>query len=376
MRGHQVTMVCGSYRGAVTGLTQPFVRGKRRGMVEGIDVIEMDCAYANAMGFIRRAMVFLKFALASTKVALTEPVDVVFATTTPLTAGIPGMAARWLRGKRFVFEVRDLWPELPKAMGVITNPLWLWGMGLLEWASYRSAHRLIGLAPGIVEGITRRGVPENQVVMIPNGCDVERFSESVDPWRPEGLADDMLLAVYAGTHGIANGLDAVLDAAALLKNQGRDDIRIVLIGDGKLKPNLVARAARESLSNVIFHDPVSKGKLCGLMKSADVGLQILDNVPAFYYGTSPNKFFDCLAAGLPVLTNYPGWIADLITTHQAGFAVPPGNAAVFAQALIAAADDRVALKRMGASAQHLADTMFNRAQLSQQFAEWLEAVNG
>lgn len=104
---------------------------------------------------------------------MTEEYDLVFATTTPLTAGIPGIFARWLRGKAFVFEVRDLWPELPKAMGVITNPVVLGMMSVLEWLSYRSAHRLIGLSPGIVEGIERLGVPAHLVEMVPNGCDLD-----------------------------------------------------------------------------------------------------------------------------------------------------------------------------------------------------------
>jgi len=220
----------------------------------------------------------------------TERYDVLFATTTPLTAGIPGIFARWLRGKPFVFEVRDLWPELPRAMGVIKNPLVLWAMGVLEWASYRSAHRLIGLSPGIVEGITHRGVPRARIALVPNGCDLEIFSGDVEPWRPAQVQPGDLLAVFAGTHGLANGLDAVLDAAAELKRRGRDDIKLLLIGQGKLKPGLQARAQREGLGNVVFHDPVNKARLAGLMAATDVGIQSLANVPAFYYGTSPNKF--------------------------------------------------------------------------------------
>jgi glycosyltransferase involved in cell wall biosynthesis len=376
-RGHHVTMVCGSYQGAVTGLSGPFTFGARRGQVDGIDVIEIDCAYANAMGFIKRVWVFMKFALRSTRIALGEPCDLIFATTTPLTTGIPAIAARWLRGKRFVFEVRDLWPELPKAMGVITNPVVLGAMGLLEWVSYRSAHRLIGLAPGMVEGIARRGIAREKITMIPNGCDVELFDSSAAPWRPEGIAADSLLAVYAGTHGVANGLDAVLDAAAELKRRGRMDITLLLMGDGKLKPSLQARAASEGLTNVMFHEPVSKTTLVGLMKTTDIGLQILANIEAFYDGTSPNKFFDYLAAGVPVLTNYPGWVAGLIEHHQCGFAVPPANAAAFADALERAANDRASLKSMGEHSRALASCEFNRSTLADQFADWLEgAVRG
>ncbi len=371
-RGHQVTMVCGSYGGGETGLEQPFVGGKRRGTVEGIDIIEFDLAYSNNDGLIKRATTFAKFALRSIGLALTERYDLVFATTTPLTAGIPGIAARWLRGKPFVFEVRDLWPELPRAMGVIRNPLILTAMSILEWTSYRSAHRLIGLSPGIVDGIAKRGIARDQIALIPNGCDLEIFAGDVESWRPEQINSKDLLAVFAGTHGAANGLDAVLDAAAELKKRGRSDIKLLLIGQGKLKASLQARAQRESLDNVIFHDPVSKSRLAGLMASTDVGLQVLANVPAFYFGTSPNKFFDYIAAGLPVLNNYPGWLAGMINDNRCGFAIEPENPSAFADALELAANDRVALKDMGKRGRELAERDFDRTLLANRFVDWLE----
>lgn len=373
-RGHRVTMVCGSYGGGETGLTQPFVRGRRQGSIDGIDIIEFDLSYSNSHGFLRRAMTFLRFALRSVGLVFTEPYDLVFATTTPLTAGIPGIFARWLRGKPFVFEVRDLWPELPKAMGAIRNPLILGVMSVLEWASYRSAHRLIGLSPGIVEGIVRRGVARDRITLVPNGCDLAIFGGPVQPWRPADVRPGDLMAAFAGTHGLANGLDSVLDAAAELRQRGRDDIKILLIGQGKLKHDLQVRAQREGLSNVVFHDPVNKSRLAGLMAATDLGLQILANVPAFYYGTSPNKFFDYLAAGLPVLNNYPGWLADMIQTHQCGFAVPPDNPPAFADALEAAADDREALKAMGVRARSLARQEFDRVRLAQEWVSWLEGL--
>ncbi len=373
-RGHQVTMVCGSYGGGETGLTTPFVRGRRRGVVDGIEVIEFGLAYSNADGLVKRGLTFLKFALRSIGLALTERYDVLFATTTPLTAGIPGIFARWLRRKPFVFEVRDLWPELPRAMGVIRSPLVLGALSMLEWASYRSAHRLIGLSPGIVDGIAKRGVPPDRISLVPNGCDLGIFAATVEPWRPAQVLPSDLLAVFAGTHGMANGLDAMLDAAVELKRRGRHDIKLLLIGQGKLKPGLQARAQREVLDNVVFHDPVNKARLAGLMAATDVGLQILANVPAFYYGTSPNKFFDYIAAGLPVLNNYPGWLAQMVTDNACGFAVSPDDAAAFADALEQAADDRATLKGMGQRSRALAEGKFDRQLLSEKWVDWLEGA--
>ncbi|WP_031297537.1 glycosyltransferase family 4 protein [Stutzerimonas chloritidismutans] len=373
-RGHQVTMVCGSYGGGETGIAVPFVNGMRRGEVDGIDIIEYDLAYSNSDGFFKRSMTFVKFALRSIGVALTARYDLAFATTTPLTAGIPGIFARWFRGKPFVFEVRDLWPELPRAMGVIRNPLVLGAMSVLEWVSYRSAHRLVGLSPGIVDGIARLGVPRERIALIPNGCDLDIFAGEVEPWRPWQVKSDDLLAVFAGTHGVANGLDALLDVAAELKKRDRSDIKLMLIGQGKLKPALQDRAIRENLDNIVFHDPVNKARLSGLMAGADVGLQTLANISAFYYGTSPNKFFDYIAAGLPVLNNYPGWLAAMIRDNQCGFAVEAEDPQAFADALEQAANDRAVLKAMGVRARELAEREFNREQLANRFVDWLEGV--
>jgi len=370
--GHSLTMVCGSYGGGETGLAMPFLEGRRRGVVDGIDVIEFDLAYSNNDSLVKRTATFLKFAFKSIGLAFFEPYDVLFATTTPLTAGIPGIFARWLRGKHFVFEVRDLWPELPRAMGVIRNPIVLGAMSFLEWASYRSAHRLIGLSPGIVEGIALRGVSRDRIALIPNGCDLDIFGQFSEPWRPEGVKSTDLLAVFTGTHGLANGLDAVLNAAAELKRRGRDGIKLLLIGQGKLKQSLQVRAKAEGLDNVIFHDPVNKAKLASLMLGADVGMQILANVPAFYFGTSPNKFFDYIASSLPVLNNYPGWLAEMIRNHSCGFAIPPDDPSAFADALESAANERSELEEMGKRGRALAEQEFDRKLLAVRFVAWLE----
>lgn len=370
-RGHRVTLVCGSYGGGNTGLRQAFRHGRRTGEVDGIRVIEYRLPYGNADNLLRRAAIFLRFSLYSLIPAMRMDYDVLIASTTPLTVGIPGIAARLLRRKPFVFEVRDLWPELPRALG-LTNPAVLTAMGWLEWAAYRASNAAIGLAPGIVDGIARRGIPAARLHMIPNACDLDAFS-GVEPLRIPGLRDDEIAAVFSGTHGIANGLDAVLDAAAALARRGNRRIRLVLIGDGKLKPHLQRRAREESLDNCLFLDPVPKTTLIGYLKGAHIGLQVLKNVPEFYYGTSPNKFFDYLAAGLPVLTNYPGWIAELTADNDCGLVAPPDDPEAFADALETLADPDTRL-RLGANSHRLAETEFDRTRLADAFVGVLEAA--
>ena len=371
-RGHEVTIVCGSYLGGATGLDQPFVGGRRQGKVDGINVIEYDVGHANADGVLKRSATFLSFAMKSIGVALRHDYDLVFATTTPLTAGIPGIAARFLRRKPFVFEVRDLWPQIPREMGIIRNPVMLAALEGLEWMCYRTSHRQIALSPGIADGIARKGVDPSQIVLVPNGCDITIFAdEAVQSWRPDGVAETDLMAVFTGTHGVANGLDAVLDSAALLQERGRDDIKLVFVGNGRCKPDLVARAARDNLKNVIFHDPVPKARLSELMAGADIGLQCMANVPGFYYGTSPNKFFDYIAAGLPVLNNYPGWLADMISAEDCGFTVPPGDAQAFADALEQAASDPDRRRQMGQNGAALARREFDRRILADRWVDWV-----
>lgn len=374
-RGHEVTLICGSYLGSDTGLICPFINGQRRGVVDGIDVIEFELAYANTDRLLKRARTFFKYVLGGLKLVFTEKYDLVFATTTPLTAGIPGIFARWLRNKPFIFEVRDLWPELPREMGMITNPFILGLLSMLEWVSYHSAHHVIALSPGIAKGIEKRSITLDKISLVPNGCDLDIFDTEVKAWRPETISDTDLLVLFAGTHGIANGLDSVLDAASELSSRGRDEIKFLFLGQGMMKQSLIDRAIGEGLDNVIFHEPVNKKRLAGLMASTDVGLQILANIPAFYYGTSPNKFFDYISAGIPVLNNYPGWLAELINDNDCGFSVPPEDPIAFADVLEKAADNRLDLKVKGSKARELAIEKFDRIILASKWAEQLEAVH-
>jgi len=376
--GHRVTMVCGAAALSKSGLSGPFLNGRREGSVYGIHVIELELPYSNYQSLLRRSLTFLRFAFRSVILALRLDYDIVFATSTPLTAALPGIAARWLRRKPFVFEVRDLWPELPRAMGVIRNPLVLLMMDWLEYVAYHSANFCVALSPGIAQGITRRGVPESRVVIAPNGCDLDLFTPDAVQQQVEipGLPPDAFVAAFTGAHGVANGLDAVLDAAAELRKRGRTDIFFVFIGDGKEKCALMKRAHRGKLDNCLFVDPMPKNALAQfLCRRTNVGLMILANVPAFYYGTSPNKFFDYLASGLPVLVNYPGWMAEMVAAEGVGEVVPPQDPVAFAEGLMRMADARGATAEMGLRGRSFAQREFLQATLAQRCVSVMESAS-
>lgn len=370
-RGHQVTMVTGEYTGSGYRLNGALIGNQRTGKIDGIDIIQFCYPYSNYQSIPRRSLTFLRFALSSMKIALTANYDVLFATSTPLTAALPGIVAKACRLRPFVFEVRDLWPELPKAMGVIRNPIILGAMAVLERLAYATADGAVALSPGIAKGIRRCGPAGLPIIEVPNAADLNLFqpASATNESPPQRTTFD---ALFTGAHGMANGLDALLDVAQELERRGRSDIRLRLIGDGKLKPLLMEQAQQVDLANIFFEDPMPKRQLAQELASAGVGLMILANVPAFYNGTSPNKFFDYIASGLPVINNYPGWLARMIEQEQCGIVVPPGDAAAFADALCFLADNPAERLEMGKRARKLAERQFSRERLASIWADFVE----
>ena len=368
--GHEVTVVCGNYWIADTGLRGEFKNNIRQGIVDGIIVKEIDLTYSNRDSFFTRAIKFLQFSWMGIKIVIKNDYDICFASSTPLTAGIPAIIAKIFFKKPFIFEVRDLWPELPIAMGVIKNKIIIKLLEFLEETLYNLSSACIGLSPGIVEGIKKK-VPNKNVIMIPNGCDFELISKS---FTDSSGKDRIFKAVFTGAHGYANNLNTVLDVAKVLLRRNENKIIIEFIGDGALKDILKKRKEEENLVNCRFLDPKPKKVLFKyLHKEANIGLMILDNIPAFYYGTSPNKFFDYIALGLPVINNYPGWVSDMIRENNCGIPVEANNPEAFADALVSLKNDNQLLSTMGNNAKTLAKKHFDRQKLSKKFVKFIES---
>ncbi len=371
-KGHKVTVVTGKYKGGKTGLDGKFVFGKREGNFQGIHIIELNIEYSNRNRFLIRTFKFFIYSIRSILISLTKQYDIIFASSTPLTAGLPGIFAKIFRKKPFVFEVRDLWPELPREMGVIKNSLLLFLLDMLEKITYLKADTIIGLSPGIVEGVKKRVSKNKPIYLVPNGCDIDLFRKEYPLKEDESSNIKKFKVLYSGTHGLANGLNTLIDAAEIIQRKGINNIEILLIGDGSEKDKLIKLSRERNLKNLKFLENQKKTSLVEIMNSQDLGLQILKNIPAFYYGTSPNKFFDYMSAGLPVLTNYPGWIADLLKDYGAGYICNPDDSEDLAQKIFEASKDKN-IKEKIKGASNLSDN-FNRKNLSQKFEEILIKV--
>lgn len=373
--GHQITMICGAT--TMSGEFSETAERVTEEVVDGIKVLRVNESYSNSMGFMDRVFSFTRFAATAGRLATSCKGDVVFATSTPLTVGIPGVIAKVRSKAPFVFEVRDLWPDLPIAMGAITNPAVIFALRRLERFTYKRADHIVALAPGMKEGVVSTGYPADRVSTIPNGCDTDLFQVSdetlTDP-RFEAGADGLRI-VYPGVLGNANGLDDVFDALRVLRKRNVSGVHLHLIGGGGEKDHLLERRVADRLeSYVTFHNPIPKQDLAALLPRFDIGLMTLRNVPEFHFGTSPNKFFDFLAAGLPVLNNYPGWVAGMIEKADCGVVVEAENAEALADAMVDLRNRRAELPAMGRRARQLAETEFSRDQLGSQFVDMLTSV--
>jgi glycosyltransferase involved in cell wall biosynthesis len=269
-----------------------------------------------------------------------------------------------------VFEVRDLWPELPIAMGALRNPLLRTAASALEWVAYHGAKHVVGLSPAIAEGVVRRGIPEARVSVVSNACDLEAFRHAdrdaaAARARHLGmLPPNAKVVLYGGTFGAINDVAWLADVAAASRQRG-DDLQFVLVGDGAGRDALVQRATSHGVLDDNLHvlAPIPKREIPGLLGAATIATSLFMPLPEME-ANSANKFFDALAAGKPVAINYGGWHAELLQHWGAGISLPHAWPATAAAQLAELARDPAALAEHGAAALRLARACFDRDALA------------
>jgi lipopolysaccharide/colanic/teichoic acid biosynthesis glycosyltransferase len=339
----------------------------------GINIRRVGGIGGSGRGFLNRLSGFISFAIASLIVGLTtRRVDVVWGTSPAIFQAVSAYVIARIRRVPFVLEVRDLWPDFAISTGVLRNGAAIWMARLLERFLYRHADIVVINSPGFRDHVIERGAAPYDTCLIPNGVNADEFRpiDATDVRSRYGF-DNGVLAVYAGAHGIANGLDTVLDAAALLSDVPM--ITIALVGDGREKDRLQKRAKDDGLDNVKFVPALPKQEIPTLLCAADIGIATLQPLPLFDT-TYPNKVFDYMAAELPTVLAIDGVIREVIEQGDAGFAVKPGDASELAEAIRHYANDPGARKSQGANAGRYVREHFNRPVQAAQFRELFAQV--
>lgn len=366
--GHQVTVVTSVY------YKSDLKKGKgwvSRFNVDGIDVIQLNIDINNKQGILKRAFTFIQYALMSSYFALRERADVVVASSGPITAGVPGLVARYFRRKKLVFEVRDLWPEGAIEMGLLKNPLLKKIAYRLEKQCYRAATHIITLSPGMAMWIQKH-YGFTHITSVPNASDLELFGTKQAIGSLPSWAEGKKLALYTGNIGAVNNSELLLGAAQALEKRGRTDIAVVLIGDGQQKAKLTPFTKSLSTFNMLGIMP--KTDLVAWVQKALVMLVPLKGTPVLDT-SSPNKLFEALAASTPVIQTTQGWIKDLLVRTNSGITVPANDPEELANQLEWLADNSDKVLAMRLAARKTAETEFNRATLSGQMLSVLKQVH-
>jgi glycosyltransferase involved in cell wall biosynthesis len=294
-----------------------------------------------------------------------------------LFVGGAGLALHWLKHAPFVFEVRDLWPESAVVLGELHNPRAIALATQFEELCYNRASRIVVVTEGIRQRLLARGLAADKLVLIPNGANTELFQPQptlgAEFRQTHGLQADDLVVVYAGIHGIAQGLETVLHAASLLRD--RPDIRFVLVGEGPVKADLQQLRADLSLDNVTMLPEVPRTSMPAVLSAADVALVPLRKVELFEHAV-PSKLFDAWACGCPVLLTIDGEARRVLEAANGGLFVPPEDPAALAQAIdhIAHLPDRG--RSLGANGRRLTEERYSRQAQARQLEQLLRAVEG
>lgn len=370
-KGHNVSVVT-SLRSEV-GAVQWSVTNEA-----GVEVHWLPVPYSNHMSYRDRIKAFLRFAYESARRAASISGDLVFATSTPLTIAIPGVFAAKRLTVPMVFEVRDLWPEVPIAIGALKNPVLRLPAQWLERWAYRNSEAVVALSPGMRDGVVRAGYDRARVAVIPNSSDNADFEVGEErrvAWRANRpwLGNRPLLT-YPGTFGRVNGVDYIVPIAGRLKEIA-PEVRILLIGDGAEKAAVQRMAAEAGVLdvNLFVEDSVPKAQMPDVFAGSDMICSFVIDIPELF-ANSANKVFDTFAAARPILINHGGWQAEIIGQTGCGLVTEGLSAEGAAQVLAERLQDPVWLAQAGKAAKRLATERFDRDVLVDQLNEVLIAA--
>ena len=370
-KGHSVTIVTG-FPNYPTGVIPPEYRGTRfmEERLGGVRILRTWVYAARNRGFTRRILNHLSFAASSLwAIRKVGQVDVIFVESPPLLIGFAALAYSRIKRSPFVLNISDIWPQSAVELGALRSPFAIWLAERLELHLYRKSNRVSVVTAGMLERLAGRGVPVAKLYLLTNGVDTALY-------RP--LARDSQLAqrlgidghkvfLYAGTHGMAQGLEVVLEAA---KQTTNPSILYVLAGEGAEKESLVMQARAQRIANVIFLPNQPKAVMPALLNLAYASIIPLKRLDLFK-SALPSKMFEAMATARPIVAAVWGEAAELIEAAECGIVVPPEDPASIRDAVERLAEEPELAKTLGQNGRAYVIRNFDRKDIVNRFAELL-----
>lgn len=342
--------------------------------IDGIEVIYIKENYNQEMTIFRRFIAFLNFMVKSTFIAFKQKdIDLVFATSTPLTVGFPALVLKIFKKIPFVFEVRDLWPEVPIQMGALNNRLVKKTAISFEKIIYKNALHIIALSPGMVEGIVQY-VPSSKVSMIPNMSKIEEFwprKKDLNLKGKLGLKLNTFKVIHFGSLGIANGAEYIIEAAKLLNDNF--SIEFLFVGGGSTENMLKKMCENYRLKNVKFLGQFPMKETSEIVNFSDVSIVSFKDIPILNTN-SPNKLFDSLSAGKPIIVNSNGWTKDMVEEKGCGYYVNPNNPQDLVDRILFLKKNPEVVMKMGEKSRELAEKEYDKSILCNKVLEIIKRV--
>jgi glycosyltransferase involved in cell wall biosynthesis len=364
-KGHDVTVVTSLYSKSDLRADK-FIENQ---VFDGVKVKVLNIKIDNKQSFFKRIFSFINYSIVSSWYALILPSDVVIASSGPITVAIPALISKYIRRKKLIFEVRDLWPEVAIELGVIKNKIVIKFAYWLEKKCYEASSLIVALSPGMKSDIANRFGKKN-IISITNSANIELFSKKYKFNNHGKELNPLKYAIYTGNIGEVNNSYWLFNTAKILTEMGREDIKIVLVGDGQQKQEIEKKAKIANLHNIVFLGLMSKKDLIPLIQNAIASLVPLKDTKVLNT-SSPNKFFESLAAGVPVIQNTQGWMKVFLEEHNVGFTLDPNCPDKLAEILINLIDNDSNYVNMRSKASEIARIHFDKKILA---SKMLDAI--
>lgn len=339
-------------------------------IVDGINLTVINSGDNNRFSVIRRALRSILFSITATLFVLIKRYDVLLVSSGPITVGIPMLFAKYIRRKKTVFELRDLWPEGAIQMNKITNKLVIKLARFFEKFCYHKADAVVAASPGMRDGVMKVLNAQEKVFVFPNAADIDLFQ--IPRTKPSGFFKSLegkLIIIYAGSLGEMDECETAIKAMKYFCNA---PIALVIIGDGVEKV-MLEELARRTNDNIFFTGLIAKTEVVKWYSLADASLVGFKDYPVLST-SSPNKMFDSFAAGVPVIQNTTGWIKDMIDEDGGGYNVNYQSVESYIKVFDKILNDKVDLDRQGQYAYDLACTRFNRDSIANDYFDLLVSM--